>query len=72
MVRDRTQLESQWPGLRVETIRPMMPFRYLASGGVSLRSLQPRWTFDFWKYLEKKSGLQETMAVFALIVVERR
>jgi SAM-dependent methyltransferase len=39
--RDRTQFERELPGLAIERIRPFMPFRYLLSGGVSLRSLMP-------------------------------
>ena len=43
--RDRDRLEREWAKLRVIEVRPFMPFRYLASGGVSLRTLQPLWTF---------------------------
>jgi SAM-dependent methyltransferase len=67
--RDRQRLESEWR-LRVLETRPLMPFRYLASGGVSLRSLQPMWTFKAWKALER-GWVGRRMAVFALIVVER-
>jgi SAM-dependent methyltransferase len=70
--RDRAQFEHQFPGLRVLTIKPMMPFRYLASGGVSLRSLMPRWTYEFWRGLEQLlSPVMSQIAMFALIVVER-
>jgi SAM-dependent methyltransferase len=67
--RDRDKLESEWR-LRVIETRPFMPFRYLASGGVSLRSLQPRWTFNAWKAAEG-GWVGSRMAVFALIVVGR-
>ena len=68
--RDRDRLESEWPHLGVEEIKPFMPFRYLASGGVSMRSLQPLWSFNAWKALEKYTGTETTSAVFALIVIE--
>lgn len=68
-VRDRDRLESGWR-LRVVETRPFMPFRYLASGGVSLRSLQPLWTFNAWKAAES-GWVGSRMAVFALIVVGR-
>jgi hypothetical protein len=66
--RDRARLESDWR-LRVSEIRPFMPFRYLASGGVSLRSLQPMWTFNIWRAAER-GWVGRRMAVFALIVIE--
>lgn len=67
--RDRKRLESEWR-LRVIQTRPFMPFRYLASGGVSLRSLQPMWTFNLWKAAEV-GCMRRRLAVFALIVVGR-
>lgn len=67
--RDRERLESEWR-LRVVETKPFMPFRYLASGGVSLRSLQPLWSFKAWK-LAERGCVGSRMAVFALIVVER-
>jgi SAM-dependent methyltransferase len=69
--RDRARLEADWPALRVTEVTPFMALRYLASGGVSLRSLQPGWSYGGWKWLEKTTGVEKRMAVFALIVVER-
>lgn len=69
--RDRAELGRGWPGLRVSEITPFMPFRYLASGGVSMRSLQPGWMFPVWKSAERLFHVERSMAVFALIVVER-
>ena len=42
--RDRDRLETGWR-LRVSEAEPFMPFRYVVSGDVSLRSLQPRWMY---------------------------
>jgi SAM-dependent methyltransferase len=67
--RDRKRLESEWR-LRVVEVTPFMPFRYMASGGVSLRTLQPMWTFNLWKAAERGT-LGRRMAVFALVVVGR-
>jgi SAM-dependent methyltransferase len=69
--RDRGMFESGWPGLRVAEVNPFMALRYLASGGVSLRSLQPGWSYRWWQWLEKATGLEQKMAVFAVIVVDR-
>jgi SAM-dependent methyltransferase len=50
--RDRKQFESEFPQLHIRSIEPMMPLLYLLSGGVSLISLQPGWTFRIWHFLE--------------------
>jgi SAM-dependent methyltransferase len=70
--RDRAQFEREFPQWRIETIRPFMPFRYLVSGGVSLRALMPGWTFGAWRGLERLfDPWMKTWAMFALVVVRR-
>jgi SAM-dependent methyltransferase len=69
--RDLERFEKDWPHLRAIEATPFMALRYLASGGVSLRSLQPGWSYGAWKWLEKTLGLEQKMAVFAVLVVER-
>jgi SAM-dependent methyltransferase len=69
--RDRNRLETEWPRLRVSERSPFMALRYLASGGVSLRSLQPGWAYGAWKALEKGLRIERRMAVFALLNIER-
>ena len=72
-VRDRTRFAREFPTWAIETIRPMMPFRYLVSGGVSLRGLMPGWTFGMWSWIEER-GLKRWMdrwAMFALIVLSK-
>lgn len=70
--RDRSQFISEYPGLQLVSVQPMMPFRYLLSGGVSCRSLTPGWTFPLWRAIE---GLMEpfssSWAMFAQIVLKR-
>ena len=71
-VRDRARFEREFPGWRIESIRPMMPFRYLASGGVSTRNLAPLWTYGLWRRLEDAAGpWMNSLAMFAQIVLER-
>src|SRR6476659_2656365 len=43
--RDRRRFAEEFPELVVETIRPLMPMSYLVSGGVSMRSLAPSWSY---------------------------
>ncbi len=70
--RDRAQFEHEFPQWRIDTIRPFMPFRYLVSGGVSLRALMPGWNFGAWRGLEKMfEPWMKTWAMFALIVLWR-
>lgn len=70
--RDRQRFERDFPQWRIRSIKPAMPLRYLMSGGVSLRSLQPGWSFGFWKALEYSlERLGVNAAMFALIVLQR-
>lgn len=68
--RDREKFLKQFPEFTINCIKPMMPFRYLLSGGVSLRSLAPTWSYGFWKWVE---GLLERhmnqWGMFALVVI---
>jgi SAM-dependent methyltransferase len=70
--RDRSRFEQEFPQLKVESITPMMPFRYLLSGGVSYKSLQPGCTFSLWRGIERAlKPLMGTLAMFARIVITR-
>jgi len=70
--RDRKQFESEFPALRINSIRGIMPFRYLVSGGISMRSLVPGFTFPLWRGLETAMETRmRNWAMFALIVIER-
>lgn len=71
--RDRGTFEREFPEWRIETVQPMMPFRYLVSGGVSMRSLMPAWSFGAWRAAEHAlSPAMRHLAMFALIVIRRR
>jgi len=49
-----------------------MPFCYLVSGGVSLRSLMPGWSYPVWRAAEELlSPWMNSWAMFARIVLER-
>lgn len=72
-VRDRTRLAGTFPELQIDAIQPMMPFRYLISGGVSMRSLMPGALYDAWKGLESLlSPWSASLGMFTLIDVRRR
>lgn len=70
--RDRTTFEREFPAWRIETIQPLMPFRYLVSGGVSLRGLTPAWSFGAWRRLEGALlPWMDRWAMFAFVVLRR-
>lgn len=70
--RDRMQFEIEFPQWQIRMIKPGMPFRYLLSGGVSMRSLMPVWTSGFWQSLEKRlQPWMNTWGMFALIILNR-
>jgi hypothetical protein len=70
--RDRDRFEQEFPQWRLELIEPMMPFRYLLSGGVSLRSLAPTWSFAFCKVMEcALAHWNNQLAMFAKIILRR-
>lgn len=70
--RDRVQFELEYPEWQIHEISPMMPFRYLFSGGVSMRSFMPGGTYRFWRWIE---GILDPwidkLAMFSLIVLSR-
>jgi len=71
-VRDRRKFESLFPELTIDEMRPFMPFRYLISGGVGLRSLMPGFTHEAWAGIE---GMLEPemahLAMFAFVSLRR-
>lgn len=71
-VRDRNKFETLFPELLIERIRPFLPFRYLISGGVGLRSLMPGFTHDVWAGLERMLEPQMPhLAMFAFVSLRR-
>lgn len=71
--RDRSLLASRCPQWHVECVRPMMPWRYLLSGGVSMRTLMPAWSSGPWRAVERAvQPWMQFWAMFALIVLRRR
>lgn len=70
--RDRSRFEKEFPEWQIRAVKPFMPFRYLLSGGVSLRSFMPGWSFAFWRSIENLlQPWMRHLAMFALIVLIR-
>ena len=71
--RDQERFRARFPALRVTRVEPFMPLRYLLSGGVSMRSLMPGWSFGPWKAFERLlSPWMSHLAMFAFIQVQRQ
>jgi SAM-dependent methyltransferase len=69
--RDRETFERDFPQWQIQQIKPIMPLRYLISGGVAMRNLMPAWSFRGWKNFERILPSHQT-AMFAHIVLRRR
>ncbi|MGE0470213.1 MAG: class I SAM-dependent methyltransferase [Nitrospira sp.] len=67
--RDRALFETQYPQWHIRNIEPMMPFSYLLSGGVSMRSFVPGWMYRPIRAFEQVLS-QKRLAMFALIELE--
>lgn len=71
-VRDRARFEREHPGWTVTCLRPFMPFRYLVSGGVSLRPLMPSITTPLWRLAERATApWSSALGMFAFIILTR-
>jgi SAM-dependent methyltransferase len=71
--RDRVRFEEEFPEWGIESIRPGMPFRYLLSGGVSLRTLTPPASEGAWRRVERlMEPWMSHWAMFAQIKLVRR
>jgi SAM-dependent methyltransferase len=72
-VRDRCRLEDEFPQLQIVETRPMMPFRYLVSGGISMRSLMPGITYPMWRRIESAlSPWAAELSMFAFFSIRRK
>lgn len=70
--RDRERFEEEFPLLQIRTVEPFMPFRYLVSGGISLRSLTPHWSYPFWCGVENLlHPWMKTLGLFAIVTLTR-
>lgn len=70
--RDRSRFESEFPTLKVQKIEFHTPFRYLLSGGVSMRQLLPSFTYPLVSFIEAVlSPLNRYIGMFSTIELEK-
>jgi SAM-dependent methyltransferase len=70
--RDYDKFQKEFPQFRTAQITPIMPFRYLVSGGISLRNLMPEASFRLWRGFENMlKPWMDNLGMFAKIVLVR-
>lgn len=70
--RDRKIFEKEFPSLKILKIRNHTPFRYLLSGGLTLRQLVPSFTYTPIKCIEfVLSPLNNLLGMFQTIVLQK-
>jgi SAM-dependent methyltransferase len=70
--RDAERFRRELPQWSTERVRPLMPLRYLVSGGVSMRGLAPGWSYPAWRMAERLlQPAMGSLAMFAEIVLRR-
>ena len=67
-IRDRYLFENKFKKLKLKSIDIHTPFRYILSGGVSIRQLVPTWSYSFFKFLDK---LFSKIGIFYTIILRK-
>ena len=67
---DRFHQQTDW---RIKLVKETMPFRYLLSGGVSMRSLVPTWMIRPLTFLEASMSprIMKNIAMFAIVIITK-
>lgn len=70
--RDRAIFDRDYPQLVVREVNVLMPFRYLLTGGVSMRSVVPSFVFPLVSFAERLlSPFRNRLGMFGFVVVEK-
>ena len=70
--RDRKLFEMEFPSLKIIRLHNHTPFRYLLSGGLTLRQLVPSFSYPFVKAVEYVlSPLNDLLGMFQTIELEK-
>ena len=68
--RDREIFDKKFENLSVRKIKPIMPFSYLFSGGLSFISFLPGTSYKFVRFLEKNFFFERKIGMFAFIEIK--
>ncbi len=70
--RDRQKFEKEFPNLKIKQLVSHTPFRYLISGGISMRQLLPSFMYNFVKIFESiLTPLNNYLGMFVSIEIEK-
>lgn len=70
--RDRSRFESDFPEFEISRVRPFLPFRYLLSGGIGMRSLAPAFADSILSRVERLlEPLLPSLGMFAFVSVRK-
>ena len=67
--RDYEIFKNKYPNWKLETVKLLMPFSYLLSGGFTMRSLTPGWLYNIIRYFEELLN-QKKWGMFAFIRIQ--
>lgn len=71
--RDRQLFQEKFPEWQIQTIKPIMPFSYLVSGGVSLRGFVPGGVYPLVRFCEScMAPINDYLCMFAFITLVKR
>ena len=71
-VRDRLRFQKEFPKFKIDSISHLAPFRYLISGGLTLRQLLPGFLYPPVKFLEwLLTPLQEWLGLFMVVSLKK-
>ena len=70
--RDRKKFEQLFPDLKIKRLAPHTPFRYIISGGLSIKQLLPSFTYNSVKFIERLcSPLSKHLGMFITIELHK-
>jgi len=69
--RDRGRFEDEFQQWEIASIEPLMPLRYLVSGGLAWRCPVPTWSYGLWRRLDELLVRSTAAGLFARIVLRR-
>ena len=70
--RDRKKFEQKFPALKIKRLQHHTPFRYMISGGVSMKALLPIWAYHVIKGFEMLlTPFNDWLGMFLTIEIEK-
>ncbi len=70
--RDNEKFKTLFPSLKITALQKHSPLKYLLSGGVSMKSLVPNWSYSFISGFEKVTGnILPGFALFQFIKIRK-